>query len=522
MTIEQQQALALARARRRRAESEVEPDTPSKIAASAPLQFAMGAAEPAFGAIQRLGAGNRNIGQAFPVLSTLAGLAKPSVDEILARFNVMSKEGGASGVPRFAGNVLSPASLGAGKLALPASLAGRSAAGAGLGAVGGYVSPAETEEQAQKNTLLGLMLGGSLPPLIQGAGKAYEYASNKLARPLLDLFTKEGPTNIARNYIRSDKVVGEQNLPNVLARTGAAQELIPRSKPTVGEVVADLPEGSPLIALQNIVSRTGGGGSAKFAERAVGQSDAVVAAEKTRGAITGPMRVTALRAANRGGIEGDPLVAQIDTMMSKPGDRASDVVSKTLGSIRSKIESFTDEATGIINAEDLYTIRKEVGNTIQQHAKETANWDKNLASKLERDIQLQIDDAIKKAGGTGWGKYLNEFSTRSKAIEADLARRELAKNPLQKTNLGGGINIAEETRPHMPNLLSRPAMMANYLMTKAGRGVEPKVDAVMTELFLHPEKFTAIMSRQSPTTQLQIEKALQRANALAFGTANSQ
>ena len=64
MTLEQQQALALARARRRRAESEQsqqepaaesDPSTAQTIAANPATRFAVGAAAPALGAVQRMG-----------------------------------------------------------------------------------------------------------------------------------------------------------------------------------------------------------------------------------------------------------------------------------------------------------------------------------------------------------------------------------------------------------------------------------------------------------------------------------
>jgi hypothetical protein len=417
--------------------------------------------------------------------------------------------------------VLSPASLAVGKIPIPASLLGKTALGAGVGAAGGAVAPTENESQAQLNALIGAAGGAVLPGVIQGVSKAAEWGVNKLASPFADLFTKAGPVNIANRYIRGDKVVGEAGMPAVLQATGNAQPLIPGSKPTVAQAVANIPEGSPLITLQDITSKSGGGRSAAFGRRIREQDFANQVAQETRDTFTNPMRSLALSQANQGGVKSAPIVSEIAQMADKPGDRASDVVSKTLGAIRNKIESLTDD-TGRIDAADLYTIRKEIGNVIQQHAKDSANWDKKLASRLEREIQLQVDDAITNAGGTGWKAYLAEYASRSKAIDADTVRRELAKNPLQKTNLGGGINIAEETRPHLPNLLSRPAMMLNFVLRKAGYGVEPKVDKAMQEMFLDPARFTEVMSKLPPETKIEVQKLIQRTNALAFGGAAAQ
>ena len=91
-------------------------------------------------------------------------------------------------------------------------------------------------------------------------------------------------------------------------------------------------------------------------------------------------------------------------------------MQKSLADIKEKIAKFTSE-DGFINAKDLYTIRKEVGNTIKKYAQETQNWDKRLAGGLERDLQRNIDDAIEAAGGAGWKDYLSTYAQMSKPIE---------------------------------------------------------------------------------------------------------
>jgi hypothetical protein len=516
----------------------------AQIAANPAVRFAVGAGEPMLGAVQRLGSGNKGLRQAFPLMSLAATINKPDVDKSLEAYNKLKAEGGHTGTDWFglAGNVLSPLSLAAGKLPIPATIAGRTALGAGVGAAGGALAPAETEEQARQNAAFGAVAGGVLAPVISIAAKAYDMAANKLVRPVSNLFTKEGPMNIVRDYIRGQKVVGEDNLPVVLKATRGVDELIPGGKPTVAEAVSGVPEGSPLNALQTLVAKTGGGPSARFGQRILDQQQALSDAVKIRKKVTDPMRTSALESANAGGVKsglipvekqtldasGSPVrlyepgsvLDALDEMTRQPGDRASDVVTRTLGTVKAKIASLTDN-TGNIDARDLYTVRKEIGNTIKTFSKETANWDKKLTSKLEREIQLNIDDAIEKGGGVGWKEYLAEFAKRSQAMDAFKARQELS-NPLQPTNLSGGINIAEETRPHMPNLLSRPAMMANFLMRKAGAGVEPKVDKALADILLDPSKFTEEMSKLSPSSRIQVEKLLRNYNALSFGGAAAQ
>lgn len=358
-----------------------------------------------------------------------------------------------------------------------------------------------------------------LPPVARFGADAINYAGNKLVRPVADLFTGAGPMNIARKYVNS--IVGDGNMPAVLARTANAPQIVPGSKPTVSEAVAGLPEGSPLNALQAITAKTYGGPSADFGKRLADQEAALEAAKVSRKAATDPMRDAAIAAANVGGVKSGPVVAQMDAMAAVPGDRASDIVTKTLGAVRTKIEALTDANTGNIHAADLYTVRKEVGNTIHQFAKDTANWDKKRAASLEREVQKHIDDAIEAGGGTGWKAYLKEYSDRSQAIASDVARRELAGAQLQPTNLAGGLNIAEQTRPHTPNLLSRPAMALNFLLRAAGKNVEPKVDEALARIMLDPSTFTAEMSKLPPKTRVEVERLLRKGNLLQSGVSNA-
>jgi hypothetical protein len=157
------------------------------------------------------------------------------------------------------------------------------------------------------------------------------------------------------------------------------------------------------------------------------------------------MREAALKEANIVGVSTQKLIRQIRGVESQPGIRASDVVRKSLADVKEKISAFTNK-DGFINAKDLYTIRKELGNTIKTHAKETSNWDKRLTSGLERDLQKNIDDAIEAAGGAGWKDYLSTYRDMSKPINQMQVGQELEKS------LTTGLGTAE-----------RPAAFANAL-----------------------------------------------------------
>jgi hypothetical protein len=116
-------------------------------------------------------------------------------------------------------------------------------------------------------------------------------------------------------------------------------------------------------------------------------------------------------------LQSAPLLDSIRGTLNIPGVRSSDVAANTLGDIEAKIAKFTD-ANGNIDARDLYTIRKEIGNTIETHAKASNNWDKKMTAGLEKNIQGAIDNSIVSAGGTDWPAYLQQYQDLSKGINA--------------------------------------------------------------------------------------------------------
>lgn len=453
-------------------------------------QFAVGAAEPALGAMQALG----------------APIDAQAIKEMSDR-GAQLYGGNWTKVPaRLAGNILSPVFLGLAK-AMPAAttLGELVKAGSAMGAVAGATTLQENNDLGQRavNTGIGAAVGGAIPVGIEGA-KAIGGGLSHVA----DLFRGDtGAKNILDRYLK--KTIGPDNVPAVAAqlRTGGVEPL-PGYQPTAAEAIAKLPEGSPLIAHQKITSATPGGPSALFGHRVNEQKAAISAAYEARDAVTAPMRAAALDAANQGGVKSTDVVSQINALLQTPGYRASDVISKSLGAVKEKIGAL--DKNGIIDAHDLYTVRKELGNTIQTFAKETANWDKRLTSGLERNIQKSIDDAIVKAGGTEWPKYLAEFSARSQAIEGVKEAAKAAVRPAQRTDLFGGLRIAEETRTHVPQLLSRPMMAANAIMRYFSANVEPRIDTLATQRYLNPQEFAAALEKLPPQTQSKIVEAMTR------------
>lgn len=384
-------------------------------------------------------------------------------------------------------------------------------------ATGGGLSAATPITSGEDNILgekavqtgVGTALGGAIPLAVSGAkelGRAF------ITEPA-DLFMPGGANRIAERY--GNKLITDTTptakhdaaRQKIIDEIRKSQELVQGSKPTLAEVVSNIPEGSPLQAQQAITSQAKGGVSAEFGKRIMNQETARKAAYDLRDELTTPMREKAISLANTGGVKSGSVLGSIDKIQSTPGLRASEVVGKTLASVKDKIAAFTKE-DGSIDANDLYMIRKEIGNTIKTHSKETANFDKRLSAKLQTDIQTGIDDAIENAGGTGWRKYLSEFSDMTSKISKDVERSEKMYSPAQKTNLYGGVNVAEETRTHVPQMLSRPAMIVNAILRWGGKGIEPRLDRIMAEQQLNPELFARSLEKMTPTQRQKVVNAL--------------
>lgn len=148
-----------------------------------------------------------------------------------------------------------------------------------------------------------------------------------------------------------------------------------------------------------------------------------------------------LRPLDAGGI-----TAAIDAKLATPGLRASSNMTKVLQSIRDDIANLTEKGGGVIDAHDLYTLRKEgINERIMQVLGQT---DPKISAKVTRktleEVRPLIDDAIEKAGGTGWKDYLKTYSQGMQAIDQKAMAAEAAKlfknSPDQYVRLVRGNN----------------------------------------------------------------------------------
>lgn len=186
------------------------------------------------------------------------------------------------------------------------------------------------------------------------------------------------------------------------------------------------------------------------AQSAAADTAEILAKRKAQEGLT-QYQLDSLAAHGQFPLEGKQVASQIDAVMSQPGKRSSDVVTKALGEIRDKINQFSNK-NGVIDSRDLYTIRKEAGNVVKKYAAENKNWDEKLTSGLTTNVQRMIDNAIEGAGGTGWKDYLGKYAGMSKDINQMQIGQEL-------------LNRLQPALEGAPN--QRATMFANALKDSA-------------------------------------------------------
>lgn len=256
-------------------------------------------------------------------------------------------------------------------------------------------------------------------------------------------------------------------------------------------------------------------------------------------------------------LQASQVTDSIDAVLKNPAMGASDVVSGALGKIKDKINQWTD-GNGVIDANALYTIRKEAGNTISQMAKENNNWDKRLTGGLERDVQKSIDDAIVKAGGTGWKAYLNNFSEASKKIDDMKSAQALAgklngaggkeratqysnaraDNPFNDpaneakaatvdTDLNRVSKVKEMARetsspgdttpqiPQLPMMLNPAVSVANKVARHVFGDLNTKANRVATDILADPAKLREVMTRPKSDGTRKVVEAVIRAGQVS-------
>lgn len=145
-------------------------------------------------------------------------------------------------------------------------------------------------------------------------------------------------------------------------------------------------------------------------------------------------------------LEGQQLSKNISAIANNPSFAGDDVLIGAIKNVSDDIAKWTSSG-GIIDARALDAIRKNSVNAAiaQLRPGIDATAQRNLASSVLSDIKPYLVDAIESAGGTGYRKYLQDYTTGMQKI----AERKLTGEALRlwKTNKDEFVRLVQNESP---------------------------------------------------------------------------
>lgn len=434
-----------------------------------------------------------------------AGLiGRKDIEEQIAK---TSKEG------NLLGSLLQPeAWLTGGAMGAAASLPKRMATAAGLGAgYGGLTATQDTKnplEARGETALISGMLGGAIPAVTTSFSKlggGIENLKNTLSAALgNEKAVQSLAADAARNLAKADSAFINNALQN---RT----QYVPGATPTVAEAIAEQNIGKPFqsggatIRMQKTL--TGAVGAEDVLPSAMRSQ--MAALESYRSGVEkalAPVRNSILRRANKTGIDTTPVLQTIQTVMTTPGEREARLVESVMPKLFEKINGLKQYSPNVVDARDLYSIRKNLNQDIKSWAKESGTWDKKLGSKIARDVQLQIDAAIDNAVGNNmWSRgYMKPYSDRMSAVRAHETRLEEAKEISKAVKSSAKATLTTGEVPQLPNVLSRPISVINYGLKKILGDANTPVAKELARRMADPDEYAKLLAlpESNPYRQL--------------------
>ena len=151
-----------------------------------------------------------------------------------------------------------------------------------------------------------------------------------------------------------------------------------------------------------------------------------------------------------------PIVQQLRSMAAQPGTRADKLQPVALTNLADDLQGLAD-ANGVIDARDLYQIRKNGLNDIVEtllSGRQPGSGTKERTASLLTSAREMIDNAIEGSGGKGWKDYL----VRTRQGFETVQRQELA---------GEGARLTKESPDEMIALMrgDRPNTVEDIMGT---------------------------------------------------------
>jgi hypothetical protein len=188
-------------------------------------------------------------------------------------------------------------------------------------------------------------------------------------------------------------------------------------------------------------------GEMALAAERVAQDSADASLLYGQGARFAQQRANSLAAYNLKPLDTTALTNDIAAKLDNPKSGVRDVTRRALTAVNRKINEWTEKNGGVIDAQALYEIRKDTVNDVIERFMGNADPSakQKAAAQTLAEVRPLIDNAIEKAGGTGWRDYLRTFEAGMKSIEqkklADVALAEYEKSPEAFIKLIRGNNV---------------------------------------------------------------------------------
>lgn len=441
------------------------------------------------------------------------------------------------------------ASMGLMRGDVPASLGGKMLQGAKAGATYGGLSAYganddESLEQTVKDVGGGVTIGGTvgglIPPAIAGV-KVAGRAAGRFAEPIYE----GGRAKILNRY--QDNLVEPNARQKIVQALQSAREIVPGSKPTAGEAMSGISEATGLAAHQKIIAKTPGV-SGQFVTREAEQEAArrvalegvggtkagLDAAEMARGvraasdygkayanAIKADSKLAelsqnpyfrdalpdALKLAEANGLNSKTDLTRVlhyvkislDKMLARTGDTA--LANTEKGAVQSLQKDLIgwmgaknpdyEAARAAFAAASKPINEMQVGQYLQ--SKLVAPLENTERAGVFAQAVRDAPGTIKRSTGGPRFTELNQvLSPKNEsvvnAILEDLQRKGAFEKLAKGTSLPGGSRLIEGSKGvQLPNLLSRPAMLANFVMKTIGEGADKKINKLAAQRYLNPQ-----------------------------------
>lgn len=165
----------------------------------------------------------------------------------------------------------------------------------------------------------------------------------------------------------------------------------------------------------------------------------------------------------------DSIIGNIQSIKTTPTNVTNDTLRLVLNKVENALKR-AERPDGTIPAESIYTLRKTgINDLIERMSGENKDLAKRLSANELQEVKKYLDDAIEKAGGKGWSKYLEDYSAARTRIDSPLDRLDASK-AMENAGMPEVIRVLNEGKVTGPGLVDRKVSIMNSIL-RAAEGV---------------------------------------------------